>query len=178
MPLSLRDRRLSTALTFGTNSCVAVCQRFCGCHAVQCCRTTCQRIASLAMGVDGMNTEASRQILTSASSTSSTVDQGRTKRAMETPVKRRPEHIDRNVATPNSARHARHWRGVTPSHNSKPDVTLVNFNTVKPQKCLKRSTIQSHLHMHLQSHLLPAAKTASVPSCFDTCFAHAACSYP
>ncbi len=141
MPLLLRDRRMSTALTFGTNSCVAACQRLRGFHAVQWCRTTCRRTASLAMGVDGMNTEASRQTLTSASSTSSTVDQGRTKRAMETPVKRRPEHIDRNVATPNSARQARPWRGVTPSHNSKPDVTLVNFSKAKPQNCLKHSTI-------------------------------------
>ena len=146
MPLSLRDRRMSTALTFGTNSCVAACQRFCGFHAVQWCRSTCQCIASLAMGVDGMNTEASRQTLTSASSTSSTVDQGRIKRAMETPVKRRPEHIDRNVATPNSARHARPWRGVAPSHNSKPDVTLVNFNTVKPPSCLKHSLIIISAH--------------------------------
>lgn len=139
--LVLRDRRMSTALTFGTNSYAAACQRFCGFHAVQWCSTTCQCIASLAMGVDGMNTEASRQALTSASSTSSTVDHGRTKRAMETPVKRRPEHVDRNVATPNSARHARPWRGVTPSHNSKPDVTLVSFSRAKPLNCLKHSTI-------------------------------------
>ena len=141
MPLLLRDRRMSTALTFGTNSCVAACQRLRGFHAVQWCRTTCQRTASLAMGVDGMNTEASRQTMASASSTSSTVDQGRTRRGLETPVKRRPEHIDRNVATPNSARHARPWRGVAPSYNSKPDVTLVNLNTVKPPRCLKHSTI-------------------------------------
>ncbi len=139
-PRSLCDRTMSTALTFGTNSCVASCQRFCGFHAVQWCRTTCQRTASLAMGVDGMNTEASRQTLTSASSISSTVDQGRRKRAMETPVKRRPEYADRNVATPNSARHARPWRGVAPSYNSKPDVTLVNLNTVKPPNYLKHST--------------------------------------
>jgi len=178
VPLSLRERRISTALTFGTNSCIAACQCYCGFHAVQLRRTTGQRIASLAMGVDGVNTEASRQTLTSASSTSSTVDQGRTKRAMETPVKRRPEHVDRNVATPSSARHARPWRGVAPSHNNKPDVTLVNLNTVKPPHCLKHSTIWSHLHVHLQSYLLTAADAALVPSCFYTCFAHAACSYP
>ena len=140
VPLSLRERRMSTALTFGTNSCVAACQCYCGCHAAQWCKTTSERIASLGMGVDGMNTEAPRQTLTSAGNTSSAVDQGRTKRAMETPVKRRPEHIDRNVTTPNSARHARPWRGIAPSHNSKPDVTLVNFTAVKPPNCLKHST--------------------------------------
>ncbi|KAL0050716.1 hypothetical protein WJX82_005679 [Trebouxia sp. C0006] len=58
---------------------------------------------------------------------------------METPVKRRPEYADRNVATPNSARHARPWRGVAPSYNSKPDVTLPARTPRKPAQHTARA---------------------------------------
>ncbi|KAL0025519.1 hypothetical protein WJX77_008758 [Trebouxia sp. C0004] len=64
---------------------------------------------------------------------------------METPVKRRPEHVDRNVATPNSARHSRPWRGVAPSHNSKPDVTLPARTPRKPAQHIARALGASSL---------------------------------
>ena len=117
---------MSTALTFdfGTHSCCTY--RWCASPQVALLlRILREQHRMNAKGVTDMNTEASRQALTSASSTSSTVDKPRLRRANDTPVKHRPETSERIVATPNSARHVRPWRGVTPSHNSKPDVTLV-----------------------------------------------------
>lgn len=120
---------MSTALTFdfGTHSCCT----YHWCAAAQVAlllRTLGEQYRVNTKGVTDMNTEASRQTLTSASSTSSTVDKPRLRRANDTPVKHRPESSERIIATPNSARHVRPWRGVTPSHNSKPDVTLVSQN--------------------------------------------------
>lgn len=73
-----------------------------------------------------MNPETSRQTLTSVSSTASTTDRVRPRRANDTPVKQKSDIIERATPTPNSARHHKPWRGVTPSHNSKPESSLVS----------------------------------------------------
>lgn len=78
------------------------------------------------LSLTAMNQETSRQTLTSVSSTASTVDRVRVRRANDTPVKQKSDISERAIPTPNSARHHKPWRGVTPHHNSKPDFTLVS----------------------------------------------------
>ncbi|KAL3147252.1 hypothetical protein ABBQ32_002745 [Trebouxia sp. C0010 RCD-2024] len=100
-----------------------------------------------------MNSEASKQTLTSASSTASTVEKGRSRRANDTPVKQKNDVNERVVPTPNSARHYRPWRGLTPSHNSKPDINLTLLPAMQPSRTPRKQP----------QHLARAFNTAPYP---------------